>query len=185
MSPKTNRILWPTSRSNTQIPSATSRVFSTIRVMCKRWTLVVAFHVSSVHKTIQPWWMACRFTLTQRVLPQGVKFPYPLSTWHLIHSTKLPGTDTNSIRWSAEKCSCSRSHSWSKDSQRRTRLPKHKVDDKASSKTHLVRFMHSVVTSKFKIFSVAKTRCRNNRFSPKTPEVFPVLNLSSKIQFFG
>ena len=41
-----------------------------------RWTLVVAFHVSSVYKTIQPWWMACRFTLTQRVLPQGVKFPY-------------------------------------------------------------------------------------------------------------
>ena len=31
-----------------------------------RWTLVVAFHVSSVYKTIQPWWMACRFTLTQR-----------------------------------------------------------------------------------------------------------------------
>ena len=29
ISPKTNRILWPTCRSNAQIPSATSRVFST------------------------------------------------------------------------------------------------------------------------------------------------------------
>ena len=36
------------------------------------------------------------------------------------------------------------------------RLPKHKVDDEASSKTHLGRFMHNVVTSEFKIFSVAK-----------------------------
>ena len=92
--------------------------------------------------------------------------------------TSLPGTDTNQI--SAEKCSRSRSHPLSKDIQRSTRLPKHKVDDKASSKTHLVRFMHNVVTSKFKIFSVAKTRCRNTSFSPKTPEVFPVLNMSSK-----
>ena len=38
-------------------------------------------------------------------------------------------------------------------------LPKLTVDDKASSKTHLVRLMHNVVTSKFKIFSVAKARC--------------------------
>ena len=40
--------------------------------------------------------------------------------------------------------------------------------------------MHSVVASKFKIFSVAKTRCKNTRLSPKTPKVFPVLNSSSK-----
>ena len=97
--------------------------------------------------------------------------------------TSLPGTHTNRI--SAEKCSRSRSHPWSKDIQRRPRLPEHKVDDKASSKTHLVRFMHNVVTPKFKIFSVAKTRCRNTRLSPKTPKVFPVLNSSSKIRFLG
>ena len=35
-----------------QIPSATSRVFSTICVMCEQGTLVVAFHTSSVHKTM-------------------------------------------------------------------------------------------------------------------------------------
>ena len=64
-------------------------------------------------------------------------------------------------------------------------LPKYKVDDRASSKTHLVRFMHNVVTSKFKIFSVAKARCWNTRLSPKTPKVFPVLSSSSKIQFLG
>ena len=68
--------------------------------------------------------------------------------------TSLPGTDTNRI--SAEKCSRSRSYPWSKDIQGSTRLPKHKVDDNASSKTHLVRFMPNVVTSKFKISSVAK-----------------------------
>ena len=50
------------------------------------------------------------------------------------------------------------------------------VDDKASSETHLVRLMHNVVTSKFKIFSVAKARCWNTRLSPKTPKVFPVLS---------
>ena len=145
------------------------------------WTLVVAFHVSSVYKLYNQWWMACRFTLNPKGVPQGVKFPYPLSTWHLIHSH--PGTDTNQI--SAEKCSRSRSHPWSKDIQRRTRLPKHNVDDKASPKTHLVRLMHSVVASKFKIFSVAKTRYKNTRLSPKTPKVFPVLSSSSKIQFLG
>ena len=64
-------------------------------------------------------------------------------------------------------------------------LPKRKVDDKASSKTHLVRLMHNVVASKFKIFSVAKARCWNTRLSPKTPKVFPVLSSSSKIQFLG
>ena len=64
-------------------------------------------------------------------------------------------------------------------------LPKFTVDDKASSKTHLVRLMHNVVTSKFKIFSVAKARCWNTRLSPKTPKVFPVLSSSSKIQFLG
>ena len=64
-------------------------------------------------------------------------------------------------------------------------LPKRKVDDRASSKTHLVRFMHNVLTSKFKIFSVAKARCWNTRLSPKTPKVFPVLSSSSKIQFLG
>ena len=77
--------------------------------------------------------------------------------------TSLPDTDTNQI--SAEKCSRSRAYPWSKDIQRSTRLPKHKVDDKASSKIHLVRSMHSVVTSKFKIFSVAKTRCKNTMAS--------------------
>ena len=60
-----------------------------------------------------------------------------------------------------------------------------KIDDEASCKTHLGRLMHNVVTSKFKIFFHRKTRCRNTIFSPKTPEVFPVLNSSSKIQFFG
>ena len=64
-------------------------------------------------------------------------------------------------------------------------LPKLTVDDKASSKTHFVRLMHNVVTSKFKIFSVAKARCWNTRLSPKTPKVFPVLSSSSKIQFLG
>ena len=59
-------------------------------------------------------------------------------------------------------------------------LPKRKVDDKASSKTHLVRLMHNVITSKFKIFSVAKARCWNTRLSPKTPKVFPVPSSSSK-----
>ena len=64
-------------------------------------------------------------------------------------------------------------------------LPQLTVDDKASSKTHLVRLMHNVVSSKFKIFSVAKARCWNTRLSPKTPKVFPVLSSSSKIQFLG
>ena len=64
-------------------------------------------------------------------------------------------------------------------------LPKLTVDDKASSKTHLVRLMHNVVTSKFKIFSVAKARCWNTRLSPKTPKVLPVQSSSSKIQFLG
>ena len=64
-------------------------------------------------------------------------------------------------------------------------LPKLTVDDKASSKTHLVQIMHNVVTSKFKIFSVAKAICWNTRLSPKTPKVLPVLSSSSKIQFLG
>ena len=54
------------------------------------------------------------------------------------------------------------------------RLSKPKIDDEASSKTHLGRLMHTVVTSEFKIFFHRKTRCRNTIFSPKTPEVFPV-----------
>ena len=147
-----------------------------------RWTLAVAFHVSSVHQLYNhdEWHVASP-------LPKGCSTgcqisipPFDMTSHPL---TSLPGTDTNRIF--AEKCSRSRSHPWSKDIQRSTRLPKHKVDDKASSKIHLVRSMHSVVTSKFKIFSVAKTRCRNTRLSPKTPKVFPVLNSSSKIQFLG
>ena len=38
-----------------------------------------------------------------------------------------------------------------KGSQRRTRLLKQKIDDGRSSKTHLVRLMHNVVRSKFRI----------------------------------
>ena len=148
-----------------------------------RWTLVVAFHVSSVHKLYNQWWMACRFTLTQRVLPQGVKFPYPLSTWHLIHShhcqVRIP------IKYPQKNVHVPDHIHDQKMSTEARVLPKRKVDDRASSKTHLVRFMHNVLTSKFKIFSVAKARCWNTRLSPKTPKVFPVLNSSSKIQFLG
>ena len=57
---------------------------------------------------------------------------------------------------------------------RRTVFQSHKIDDEASSKTHLDRLMHTVVASEFKIFFHRKTRCRNTIFSPKTPEVFPV-----------
>ena len=52
----------------------TNGVFSTIRVMCKRWTLVVAFHISSVHKTMSRWWVACRITHTQRCSHRASNF---------------------------------------------------------------------------------------------------------------
>ena len=105
------------------------------------------------------------------------------------------------IKYPQKKCSRFRSYPWSKDIHRSTFtvqvtfmtkiskevhvLPKLMPDDKASSKTHLVRFMHNVVTSKFKIFSVAKARCWYTRLSPKTPKVLPVRSSSSKIQFLG
>ena len=97
--------------------------------------------------------------------------------------TSLPDTDTNQI--SAENVHVPDHIHDQKISTEVRVLPKLTVDDKASSKTHLVRLMHNVVTSKFKIFSVAKARCWNTRLSPKTPKVFPVLSSSSKIQFLG
>ena len=45
-----------------------------------------------------------------------------------------------------------------KGTQRRTRLPKHKIDDGTSSKTHLVRLMHNVVSSKLESSSVQRRK---------------------------
>ena len=203
VSPKTNRILWHRMVTY-KIPSAISRVFSTNLP----WLLAVTFHISSVHSLYTMMNGMSLHPYPKGGLTQGVKFPYPLSTWHLIHSlafhtfTSLPDMDTTRI--SAEKCLRSRSYPWSKYPKNCNRstftvqitfmiktskeahvLPKLTADDKASSKTHLVRLMHNVVASKFKIFSVAKARCWNTRLSPKTPKVFPVLSSSSKIQFLG
>ena len=188
-SPKTNRILWHRMVTY-KIPSVISRVFSTNLP----WLLAVTFHISSVHKLYNQWWMACRFTLTQRVLTEGVKFPYPLSTWHLIHSlASRYGYQSNirrkmftfqiisMIKRYPQKYVHGSDCIHDQDIQKVHVLPKLTADDRTSSKTHLVRFMHNVVTSKFKIFSVAKARCWNTRLSPKTPKVFPVLSSSSKI----
>ena len=147
------------------------------------WTLVVAFHVSSMHNytTNDEWHVASPLPkgCSHRVSNFHTPFRHDISSTH-----SLPDTDTNQI--SAKKCSRFRSYPWSKKISTEVRvLPKLTVDDKASSKTHLVRLMHNVVTSKFKIFSVAKARCWNTRLSPKTPKVFPVLSSSSKIQFLG
>ena len=145
--------------------------------------------------------MACRFTLTQRVVSHRVSnFHTPFR--HDISSThSLPDTLTSlhfhtwkkmftfqiisMIKRCPQKYVHGSDHIHDQDIQKVHVLPKLTADDKASSKTHLVQLMHNVVTSKFKIFSVAKARCWNTRLSPKTPKVFPVLSSSSKIQFLG
>ena len=102
--------------------------------------------------------------------------------------TSLPCTDTNSIWWSAEKCSCSRSHSWSKDSRRLTKNSQRQTNCLTKPQNRwwsIIQNSSRSIHAQCRNFwiqnlSVAKTRCRNTRFSPKTPEVFPVLNSSSK-----
>ena len=153
--------------------------------------------------------MACRFTLTQRVVSHRVSnfhtpFRHDISSTHSlpdtltslhfhtwkknvhvpdhIHDQKIQRSSTRST-FTVQVTFMTKI---SKEVAPEVRvLPKLTVDDKASSKTHLVRLMHNVETSKFKIFSVAKARCWNTRFSPKTPKVFPVLSSSSRIQFLG
>ena len=122
---------------------------------------------------------------SHRVSNFHTPFRHDISSTHSLADTltSLPDTDTNQI--SAKMFTFQIISMIKKISTEVRVLPRRKVDDKVSSKTHLVQLMHNVVTSKFKIFSVAKARCWNTRLSPKTPNVFPVLSSSSKIQFLG
>ena len=93
-------------------------------------------------------------TLTHRVLPQGAQLSYPLSTWHLIylHYYIVRMFNPVSVQCGQKNISGTDHIRDQKGSQRgRTRLLKQKIDDGRSSKTHLVRLMHNVVRSKFRI----------------------------------
>ena len=149
--------------------------------------------------------MACRFTLTQRVVSHRVSnfhtpFRHDISSTHslpYLHIASRYGYHSNirrkmftfqiisMIKISKKLQKHVQITFMIKTSKEAHILPKLTADDKASSENASCSTHAQCRNFQIQIFSVAKARCWNTRLSPKTPKVFPVLSSSSKIQFLG
>ena len=131
--------------------------------------------------------MACRFTLNPKGVPIGCQIsipPFDMTSHQLV---SLPGTDTHSniLRkmFTFQITSMIKRYPKTEEGQSKTVLLStlSKMEDEVIIQNSS-RLTHAQCRSfaNSKIFSVAKTRYKNTRLSPKTSKVFPALSSSSK-----